>query len=124
VKKNLVGFALFVAGAALGVIAGRGVPAVTAQENPHGGAGAHKTPPQHVTVRYMAGDRTDVMGIPAVTGFNVESLGGDKKFLVCTTAGGQRVYFAYDHVIVVDSRALGTPATEGIGKDVPAPGGK
>jgi hypothetical protein len=122
VKRNF-GFALFgFAGALAGIAIGRAMPLATAQEHPHEGHGeAHKTPPQHVTIRYMAGDRSDVMGIPAVTGFNVESLGGEKKFLVCTTATGQRTYFAYDSVLVVDARALGSPATEGLGKDA---GGK
>ena len=122
-NRNAFGFALLLAGAVAGIAIGRATPLATAQEHPHEGhEGPHKTAPQHVTIRYMAGDRTDVMGIPAVTGFSVESLGGEKKFLVCTTATGQRTYFAYDAVLVVDSRAMGSPSTEGLGKD--APGGK
>jgi hypothetical protein len=123
VKRNAFGFALLLAGVIAGIAIGRAMPLAVAQDHPHEGHGeAHKTPPQHVTIRYMAGDRTDVMGIPAVTGFSVESLGGEKKFLVCTTATGQRTYFAYDAVVVVDARAMGSPSTEGLGKD--APGGK
>src|SRR5262249_20127334 len=110
-KKNAFTLIAVVAAAAFGAALGRNAPSATAQEK---GGEVDKTPPQHVTVRYQMGDGgpTDVLGVPAVTSFAVESLGGDKKFLVCTTQTGRRVYFAYEKVVVVDTMGM----HEGAGK--------
>lgn len=114
-KRNAFTLLAVVAAAALGAALGRNAPSASAQEK---GGDVHKTPPQHVTVRYQMGDGgpTDVLGVPGVTSFAVESLGGDKKFLVCTTSSGRRVYFAYEKVVVVDTMAMGRAAAEGAGR--------